>query len=59
MKSSTKDRVEGRAQELKGKVKEKVGRATGNTRREDRGAAEKAGGKVRRKVGEVKKVFGA
>lgn len=50
--------MKGRAGELKGKVKEKVGRATGNPRTQDEGAAEKAGGKVQRKVGEVKKVFG-
>lgn len=58
MKSSTKDRIKGRAAELKGKVNEKVGRATGNPNREDRGTMEKVGGKVQRKVGEVKKVFG-
>jgi uncharacterized protein YjbJ (UPF0337 family) len=58
MKSSTKDRAKGRAQELKGKIKEKAGRATGNRRTEDEGSAEKVGGTVRRKVGEVKKVFG-
>jgi uncharacterized protein YjbJ (UPF0337 family) len=58
MKSSTKDRVKGRAGEVKGKVKEKLGRATGNPRTQDEGTAEKVGGKVERKVGEVKKVFG-
>lgn len=58
MKSSTKDRAKGRAAEVKGKVKEKVGRATGNPRTQDEGTAEKVGGKVQRKVGEVKKVFG-
>jgi uncharacterized protein YjbJ (UPF0337 family) len=58
MKSSTKDRAKGRAAELRGKVKEKAGQATGNQNLRDRGTAEKAGGKVMRKVGEVKKVFG-
>lgn len=58
MKSSTKDRVKGRASEVKGKVKEEVGRATRNPRTQDEGTAEKVGGKVQRKVGEVKKVFG-
>ena len=57
MNSSTKDRAKGRAQEVKGKVKEKAGRAVGNPRVEDEGTAEKVGGKVRRKVGEVKRVF--
>ncbi len=58
MKSSTKDRAKGRAGEIKGKLKEKVGRATRNPRTQDEGTAEKLGGKVQRKVGEVKKVFG-
>ena len=58
MKSSTKDRAQGRAEEAKGKIKEKAGRALGNPRMEDRGTADRVGGKVQRKVGEVKKVFG-
>jgi uncharacterized protein YjbJ (UPF0337 family) len=58
MKSSTKDRVKGRASEATGKIKEKAGRALGNPRMEDRGTAERAGGKVQRKIGEIKKVFG-
>ena len=58
MKSSTKDRVKGRAREAKGKVKETAGKAVGNPNLRDRGMVEKVGGKVQRKVGEVKKVFG-
>ena len=58
MKSSTKDRVKGRLNEAKGKVKEEAGRATGDPDMQDRGTAEKIGGKVQRKVGEIKKVFG-
>jgi uncharacterized protein YjbJ (UPF0337 family) len=58
MKSSTKDRVKGRINEAKGKVKEKAGQAAGNPNMQDRGTAEKIGGKVQRKVGEIKKVFG-
>ena len=58
MKSSTKDRVKGRADEAKGKIKEKAGRALGNPRMEDEGTAGRAGGKIQRKIGEVKKVFG-
>lgn len=57
MKSSTRDRAAGGAREMKGKLKEKAGRARGNPRMEDRGTAEKVGGKVRRKVGEIKRVF--
>lgn len=43
--------------EVKGKVKEKVGRATNNPRLEDEGTDEKVAGKVQKKVGEVQKVF--
>lgn len=58
MKNSTIDRVKGKAQEIKGKTKEKVGRAINDPNMEAEGTAEKAAGKVGRKVGEVKKVFG-
>jgi uncharacterized protein YjbJ (UPF0337 family) len=57
MKSSTKDKLTGKARELKGRAKEKAGRALGNRRMEDEGTAEKVGGTVRRKVGQVKQVF--
>ena len=57
MKDSTKDKAEGTAHELKGKVKEAVGRATGNPDMEDEGAAEKLGGKIQKKVGDVEKVI--
>ena len=57
MKSSTKDRIKGSFKELKGKVKEKTGTATGNPDLRDRGTVEKAGGKVQRKIGDVEKVF--
>jgi uncharacterized protein YjbJ (UPF0337 family) len=58
IRSSTKDRVKGRVQEAKGKLKEKAGRASRDPDLQDRGTAERVGGKVQRKVGEVKKVFG-
>ena len=58
MKSSTKDKVKGRASQVKGVAKENLGRTTGNRDMEDRGTADKVGGTVRNKVGDVKKVFG-
>jgi uncharacterized protein YjbJ (UPF0337 family) len=58
VKSSTKDRAKRRVKEAKGKLKEKVGRATRDPDLEDRGAVENIAGKAQRKVGEVKKVFG-
>ena len=58
MTDSTKDRVEGTVHEVKGAVKETIGRATGNPDLESEGQAEKLSGKIQRKVGEVEKVIG-
>jgi uncharacterized protein YjbJ (UPF0337 family) len=58
MKSSTKDKIKGRAEQAKGVVKEKTGRATNNPRTEASGTGDKVGGTVRNKVGDIKKVFG-
>jgi uncharacterized protein YjbJ (UPF0337 family) len=58
MKQSTKDKAKGKFHELKGKVKEKVGRATHNPNLEGEGQGEKIGGKVQEKIAEVEKVFG-
>jgi uncharacterized protein YjbJ (UPF0337 family) len=57
MKDSTKDKVSGTAHEVKGAVKEKIGRATGNPDLESKGNSEKIAGKVQKKVGDVEKVF--
>ena len=57
MKDSTKDKIKGTVHEVKGAVKEKVGRATNNPNLEDEGTSEKLGGKVQKKVGDVEKVF--
>ena len=58
MKQSTKDTARGKFHEVKGKVKEKVGRATSNPDLEAEGLVEKIGGKVQKKIGQVKKVLG-
>ncbi len=57
MKSSTKDKIAGKADKVKGAVQEKVGRATNNPDMQDRGTANKVGGAIRDKVGDIKKVF--
>jgi uncharacterized protein YjbJ (UPF0337 family) len=57
MKNSTKDKIEGTARDLKGKVKETTGRAVGNSRLRDEGVDEQIAGKVQKKVGDVEKVF--
>jgi uncharacterized protein YjbJ (UPF0337 family) len=58
MKRSTKDKATGEFHEVKGKVKEKVGRATNNPDLEAEGQVEKIGGKVQKKIGQVEKVLG-
>jgi uncharacterized protein YjbJ (UPF0337 family) len=58
MKQSTKDKVKGTFHEAKGKVKEKVGRATNNPDLEAKGQVEKVAGKVQKKIGQVKNVLG-
>jgi len=58
MKPSTKDELEGKLHETKGKVKEKVGQIINNPDMETKGQDEKLAGKVQEKVGQVKKVFG-
>ncbi len=49
MKASTKDRAKGTIHEVKGKVKEEVGRATNNRRLEAEGKVERIGEKSKRK----------
>jgi uncharacterized protein YjbJ (UPF0337 family) len=58
MKKSTKDKAKGRFHEVKGKVKQKVGRATNNPDLESQGIVEKVGGKIQKKIGQVEKVLG-
>ena len=58
MKQSTRDKAKGTFHEVKGKVKEKVGRATNNPDLEAEGNGEKIGGKVQKKIGRAEKVLG-
>ncbi len=58
MKQSTKDTAKGQFHEVKGKVKEKIGRVTNNPDLEAEGQIEKIGGKLQKKIGQVKKVLG-
>jgi uncharacterized protein YjbJ (UPF0337 family) len=57
MKQSTKDKAKGKFHEVKGKVKEQVGRATNNPDLEADGQVEEIGGKVQKKIGEVENVL--
>ena len=58
MKQSTKDKAKGKFHEVKGKVKEKVGRAMNNPDLEAKGQDEKVGGKVQKKMGQVENFAG-
>lgn len=49
-----KERIKGKAEEVKGAIKEQVGKVTGNHETEAEGAAEKNKGKTRDKAGKVK-----
>ena len=57
MEESTKDKIQGKINDLTGKVKEKVGDATNNPDLHDEGMADQIKGKVQEKVGDIKKVF--
>jgi uncharacterized protein YjbJ (UPF0337 family) len=48
-----RNRVEGAAKQVKGSVRQAIGKVTGNRTTQARGAAEKLAGKVQSKVGEV------
>lgn len=58
MKKSTRDKAKGKLHEVKGAVKEKIGRATKNRKLQAEGKVEKLGGKVRKKIGGIEKAVG-
>ena len=58
MKSSTKDQVEGKFHEAKGKVKEVAGKLIDNPELEAEGTGEKIAGKIQGKIGQINKVIG-
>jgi uncharacterized protein YjbJ (UPF0337 family) len=49
-----KDRVIGSAKQVKGTVKQVVGKGTGDTKLESEGNADKIAGKVQNAVGDIK-----
>jgi uncharacterized protein YjbJ (UPF0337 family) len=58
MKASTKDRAKGKFHEVKGTVKEKMGRAMNDPDFEAEGRVENVAGKIQKKIGQVEKVLG-
>jgi uncharacterized protein YjbJ (UPF0337 family) len=57
MKASTKDQLQGKVHEVKGKIKEQAGIATKNPNLMGEGQDEKLGGKIQKKIGQIEKVF--
>lgn len=57
MSESTKDRIEGKFHEVKGKVKEKVGEAINRPDLESEGKSEHLAGKIQKKIGQIEKVI--
>jgi uncharacterized protein YjbJ (UPF0337 family) len=49
-----KDRIVGATKEIKGSIKEKVGKAVGDAKLQSEGNAEKAEGKVQNAIGGLK-----
>jgi len=58
MKSITTDEAKGKFREVKGKIKEKVGKATNSPDLEVEGKNEGTADKVQRKIGQVEGVLG-
>jgi uncharacterized protein YjbJ (UPF0337 family) len=57
MKPSTQDKIAGDVHEVKGKIKEQVGRVTNNPSLEGEGIGENLAGKVQKKIGQVEEVI--
>jgi uncharacterized protein YjbJ (UPF0337 family) len=58
MKPSTKDKTEGKLHEVKGAIKDEVGKATNDPNLEVSGKAEKKAGKVQKWIGRGEKALG-
>ncbi|HWB83011.1 MAG TPA: CsbD family protein [Bryobacteraceae bacterium] len=57
MKDSTKDNVKGKAHEVKGTAKKKLGRAAKNPELKEEGQAERFAGKVQKNVGDIERLW--
>ena len=58
MSPSTKDQIQGKFHEVKGKAKQAAGQVTDNPKLEAEGQTEKLTGKIQKKGGQVEKVRG-
>jgi uncharacterized protein YjbJ (UPF0337 family) len=57
MKSSTKDKIKGEKDKVKGNIKEGLGTLLGNQELKEEGQDDQLKGKARKKMGEVKEIF--
>ena len=57
MSPSSKDQIQGKFHELKGKAKKVAGQATNNPDLEAEGQGENLAGKIQKKVGQIEKVL--
>lgn len=58
MKSSNRDLAEGKLHEVKGNIKEFVGKLSDNPKLQVKGTVEKTAGIIQVKTGQIKKAFG-
>jgi len=56
MKPSTKNKIAGTVHEVKGKVKQKVGKLTNDAGLQGEGIGEMIAGKIQKKIGQMEKV---
>ena len=59
IRQSTKDKSKGKFHDVKGNIKEKVGRAANKPNPEVKGQHERIGGKIQKKIGEGEEILGA
>lgn len=58
MKSSRRDKTEGKFHQMKGTIKQAAGKLSDNPKLKVEGTVEEISGNVQEKIGRVKKVFG-
>jgi uncharacterized protein YjbJ (UPF0337 family) len=56
MLPSTQNEATGQLHEVKGAIKEELGKLTGNPKLEDEGAVENLSGHIQKKIGQIQKV---
>jgi uncharacterized protein YjbJ (UPF0337 family) len=58
MKPSTQDKTKGTIHEMKGKIKEEIGKVTKNPNLEGEGKGEKIAGKIQNRIGHAEQALG-